>query len=63
MALPVNWVDNVGMHADAAYLNALGGDVNANTAALGGKKLWAGTAAAYAAIVTKDANTVYVVTA
>lgn len=31
--LPTNWQDNVGMVEDAAFLNAVGEAVNANTAA------------------------------
>jgi len=63
MALPTNWVDEVGMEVDASFLNQLGGEVNANTTALAGKKLWVGTEAAYTAIGTKDADTIYFRTA
>lgn len=32
--LPVNWVDDIGMIEDAAFLNLVGTNVNANTAAI-----------------------------
>lgn len=63
MPLPTNWVDNTGMKVDSAYLNELDAAVNSHTTALGSCKLWKGTAAQYAALGAKDANTIYVVTA
>lgn len=63
MALPANWIDNTGQQVNAAYLNELDTTVNGLATALGTTKVWKGNAAAYAAITTKDANTIYVVTA
>ena len=66
--LPTNWADNIGMIENAAFLNKVG--ANANIAVYGKDNsgdrtltLWVGTQAQYDAIATKDANTVYVVTA
>jgi hypothetical protein len=36
MALPTNWVNNIGMQVDADFLNQLGTEVNANTDAIAG---------------------------
>ncbi|APQ42048.1 hypothetical protein SEA_ZEPHYR_34 [Mycobacterium phage Zephyr] len=63
MALPENWTDGVGQQVDAAFLNQLGVEHNANTDALGGKKIRSMTQASYDALPSKDSSTVYVVTA
>ncbi|AGT12034.1 hypothetical protein SEA_RYADEL_67 [Mycobacterium phage Ryadel] len=62
MALPTNWVDEIGMEVDAAYLNDVGETVNELDDALDGKSLRVMSQATYDGLGSKDSNTVYVVT-
>ena len=56
MALPENWVNNVGMQVDADYLNQVGEEVNANTAALAALT---GTQSAFVATAESTSSTSY----
>lgn len=55
MTLATNWVDNIGMFVNAAYLNQLGSEVNANTYA----KPLSGTRSAMPAAAASNNGAVY----
>ncbi len=55
MTLATNWVDNIGMFVNAAYLNQVGTEVNANTSA----QTLAGTFASRPAAATSNSGAVY----
>lgn len=56
MTLATNWVDNIGMFVNAAYLNQVGSEVNANTARTASQN---GTFSARPAANTVTAGTLY----
>ncbi|ACI06240.1 gp26 [Mycobacterium phage Brujita] len=62
MALPTNWVDDIGMEVDADYLNDVGELVNDLEDALDGNSIRVMSQAAFDALPSKDPNTIYVVT-
>lgn len=55
MTLATNWVDNIGMFVNAAYLNQVGNEVNANIAQLAG--LSAIHTARAASVTTSETST------
>lgn len=61
MALPENWVDGVGLRADAAFLNQLGSEHNAMQDALGGKSILVISQEDYDELGSPDPDTIYVV--